>query len=193
MQRICVFCGSSVGVRPVYREAAECLGRTLVRRGLGMVFGGGRIGLMGVLANAVLEAGGEAIGVIPQSLMDKELGHLGLTELRVVGSMHERKAMMAELSDAFIALPGGYGTLDEFCEVVTWSQLGLHRKPCGMLNVDGYYDPILALFDHAVREEFIRPSHRGLILVDADAGRLLDVLADYQPPELQKWIDRDEV
>jgi uncharacterized protein (TIGR00730 family) len=152
MKRVCVFCGSSSGSRPEYRTAAEELGTEVVRRKIGLVYGGGNVGLMGVIADAVLKAGGEVMGVIPENLMAKEVGHNGLTKLHVVRSMHERKALMADLSDAFIALPGGFGTLEEFCEIVTWSQLGLHTKPCGILNVQGYYSPLLAMFDHAVKD-----------------------------------------
>src|SRR5512146_3528339 len=166
MRRICVFCGSSSGVRPVYRAAAERVGRYLAERGIGVVFGGGKVGLMGALADAALTAGGEVVGVIPGHLMAREVGHNGLTKMHVVGSMHERKAMMADLSDAFIALPGGYGTFEEFCEVLTWSQLGLHRKPCGLLNVEDYYSPLLEMFDHAVAEQFVVPESRDLVLVD---------------------------
>ena len=192
MKRVCVFCGSNVGARPVYADAARAVGEALTRRGCGLVYGGGCIGLMGVVADAVLAHGGEVIGVIPDALVAKELAHRGLTELRVVGSMHERKASMADLADAFIALPGGYGSFEEFCEMLTWAQLGLHRKPCGLLNVDGYYDPLLALFDRAVTERFVRPVHRALVLEDRDPDRLLDRLAGYEPPTLEKWIDRDE-
>ena len=192
MRRVCVFCGSSKGARPEYTEAARQMGAALARQGIGLVYGGGRVGLMGTLADAVLAAGGEVIGVIPEALMAWEVGHQGLADLRVVGSMHERKALMAELSDAFIALPGGYGTLEEFCEVLTWGQLGLHRKPCGLLNVEGYYDPLLALLDHALAERFLQPAHRSLVLEERDPERLLQLLAGYQAPEVEKWIDRDE-
>ncbi len=192
MQRVCIFCGSSKGARDVYVEAARAMGAALTRQGIGLVFGGGRIGLMGVIADAVLEAGGEVIGVIPNAMVAKELAHNGLTELRVVSSMHERKALMAELADAFVALPGGYGTFEEFCEVVTWTQLGLHRKPCGLLNVDGFYDPLLAFFDHAVAEGFVRSRDRALVLEEGDPERLLDLLVRHRPPALEKWIARDE-
>jgi uncharacterized protein (TIGR00730 family) len=168
------------------------MGATLAERGLGLVYGGGNVGLMGELADAALAAGGEVIGVIPEALVRWEVAHAGLTDLQVVASMHERKARMAELSDAFIALPGGFGTFEEFCEVLTWSQLGLHTKPCALLNVDGYYDPLLALFDHAVEERFLRPEHRALVLEDADPGRLLDRLEGWSAPPLHKWIERDE-
>ena len=189
MKRVCVFCGSNEGIRPIYREAARTLGEVLARQGTELVFGGGRVGLMGVLANAVLAAGGRAIGVIPEALVAKELAHQGLSELRVVGSMHQRKALMAELSDAFLALPGGFGTLEEYCEVLTWAQLGLHAKPCGLLNVAGFYDALLDLFDHAVSEQFVPGPHRLLVLVEDDPQRLLDLLAGYRPPQVEKWID----
>ena len=192
MKRICIFCGSSTGADPVYAEAARSMGATVARLGLGVVYGGGNIGLMGVLADAVLARQGEVMGVIPQALVDKELAHHGVTELRVVHSMHERKALMAELADAFVALPGGYGTLEEFCEVLTWAQLGFHAKPCGLLNVAGFYDSFLALLDHAVRERFLRPEHRSLVVVDPEPEVLIRRLAESAPPALPKWIDRDE-
>jgi len=187
-RRICVFCGSNVGSNPVYRQTAESLGLLLAHRKIGLVYGGGNIGLMGVLADSVLAAGGGAIGVIPESLMQKEVGHAGLTELRIVKSMHERKALMSDLSDGFIAMPGGFGTFEEFCEVVTWSQLGIQSKPCGLLNVEGYYDPLLELFDHAVREGFLRDENRGLVLEDRDAKRLLAKMAAFVPAAVEKWI-----
>jgi len=180
MKRICVFCGSSSGSRPEYRAAAEELGAELVRRKIGLVYGGGNVGLMGVLADAVLNASGEAIGVIPEHLMAREIGHNGLTKLHVVRSMHERKALMADLSDAFVAMPGGYGTLEEFCEIVTWAQLGLHAKPCGILNVQGYYSPLLAMFDHAVQERFLKPENRELVLARNSAAELLRALEDWR-------------
>ena len=192
MRRVCIFCGSNNGARTVYVDAARAMGAALARRRIGLVYGGGRVGLMGVVADAVMAGGGEVIGVIPEALVAKEVAHEGLPDLRVVGSMHERKALMAELADAFVALPGGYGTLEEFCEVVTWAQLGLHRKPCGLLNVGGFYDRLLALFDHAVAEHFVRPAHRSLVLEEHDPEHLLDLLASYRPPALEKWLDRDE-
>jgi uncharacterized protein (TIGR00730 family) len=192
MRRLCIFCGSSKGGRQVYAEAARALGAALTRRRIGLVFGGGRVGLMGVVADTVLAAGGDVIGVIPEALVARELAHNGVGDLRVVGSMHERKALMAELADAFVALPGGYGTFEEFCEVITWAQLGLHRKPCGLLNVDGFYDPLLAFFDHAVAERFIRPAHRSLVVQERDPERLLDRLVSFQAPPVEKWIDRAE-
>jgi len=162
-----------------------------VRRGLGLVYGGGRVGLMGVVADAVLAAGGEAIGVLPRALATKELAHDGLSAMHVVGSMHERKALMADLSDAFVALPGGLGTLEELCEIVTWAQLGIHRKPCGLLDVEGYYQPLLEMLDHAVGEGFVRPEHRGLVLADSDPEKLLDQVLTFRPPQLEKWVDRE--
>ena len=187
-----MFCGSSPGARRDYADAARAMGAALAERGLGLVYGGGKVGLMGIVADAVLAAGGEAIGVIPHALEAREVGHTGLTELRVVHSMHERKALMADLSDGFVALPGGFGTFEEFCEVLTWQQLGIHTKPCGLLNVAGYYDPLLALFDGALREEFLREQHRAIVLTDTDPGRLLDRFAEFRPPSVVKWIAPDE-
>ncbi|MEJ2421981.1 MAG: TIGR00730 family Rossman fold protein [Acidobacteriota bacterium] len=175
--RVCVFCGSSRGFGPVYAGAAEQLGRSLGERGIGLVYGGGHIGLMGVAADAALAAGGEVIGVIPQALLDRELGHRGLTELRVVQTMHERKALMNRLCEAFIALPGGYGTLDELCEALTWAQLGIHQKPCILLNVEGFFDQLLALFDHQVEEGFLAAEHRRLLRVERDPSALAESLA----------------
>lgn len=192
-RRVCVFCGSSMGARAVYADAAAALARCLVARGLALVYGGSSVGLMRVLADGVLAAGGEVIGVMPRHLVAREVAHRELTDLRVVGSMHERKALMAELSDAFIALPGGYGTLDEFCEILTWNQLGLQRKPCGILNVEGYYDPLLQLLDHAVAEGFLRAIHRGMLLVEPDPALLLARLLEFPVPLADKWIERDRV
>ena len=188
MQRICVFCGSSVGANPAYAEAARTMGRTLVERGVSLVYGGGHVGLMGVLADAVLAAGGEVVGVIPHALNAREIAHAGLSTLHVVDSMHERKAMMASMSDAFVALPGGFGTYEEFFEAVTWTQLGVHQKPCGLLNVAGFYDPIVHFIDQAVREQFIRPQHRAAIIVDSDPVRLLDAMDQVVLPDVPKWI-----
>jgi hypothetical protein len=184
LKRICVFCGSSSGVHPVYAQAAQAVGRLLWRRGIELVYGGGNVGLMGMLADACLAEGGRVIGVIPQALVDKEVAHLGLTELRVVSSMHERKAIMADLSDAFVALPGGYGTWEELFEMLTWSQLGIHQKPCGILNVNGYYDPLLELADKAVSEGFLREVNRDLLLSDDDLERFLDRLSAYSVPKI---------
>jgi uncharacterized protein (TIGR00730 family) len=186
VRRVCVFCGSSVGARSEYAEAACALGALLAKRGLGLVYGGGRLGLMGVVADAALAAGGEVIGVIPQAMVQQERAHTGLTELRVVASMHERKAAMSDLAAAFIAMPGGFGTFEEFCEVLTWTQLGLQRKPCGILNVCGYYDYLLRLFDQAVAERFLRPEHRALVLADHNTASLLDRLLRYEVPMVEK-------
>ena len=192
MRRICVFCGSNTGLRPEYVQAAVGIGELLARRSIGLVYGGGKLGLMGALADAALAAGGQVIGVLPQAMARQERAHTGLTELRVVASMHERKATMAALADAFIALPGGYGTFEEFCEVLTWTQLGLHAKPCGVLNVGGYFDHLLALFDHAAAEGFVRAEHRAMVLADADAARLIDRLASCEIPQVEKLISSAE-
>jgi uncharacterized protein (TIGR00730 family) len=187
MKFVCVFCGSSLGSRSVYTQAAQAMGKALVDRGLGLVYGGGKVGLMGVVADAVLMAGGEVIGVIPEFIAVKEIAHQDLTQLHVVQSMHDRKAMMAALSDAFIALPGGYGTLEEFCEILTWSQLGLHQKPQGLLNVEGYYNSLLQLFDTTVAEQFVSKDLRSLVLEATEPDVLLDLLAAYQPHSVDKW------
>jgi uncharacterized protein (TIGR00730 family) len=189
MKRVCVFCGSSSGANPLYLDAAANVGRTLARRGLGLVYGGGGIGLMGAVADAALAAGGEVVGVIPKALQLRELAHGKLTSLHVVGSMHERKAKMAELSQAFIALPGGMGTLEEFAEILTWAQLGLHARPCGLLDVAGYYHPLIAFFDKAAAEGFVRPEHRRLVLVADEPDALLDAFVEWRPPEVERWID----
>src|SRR5713226_8253785 len=174
MKRLCVFCGSSTGTDPRYVDEARLLGKLLARRGWGLVFGGGHIGLMGVLADAVLQAGGEVIGVIPQALVDKELAHPGVTELRIVSTMHQRKALMADLADGFAALPGGFGTGDELFEILTWAQLGPHPKPIGLLNVGGFFEPLLAWLDHAGREGFVKPKHRRLLVEAKTPEELLD-------------------
>jgi uncharacterized protein (TIGR00730 family) len=192
VKRVCVFCGSSTGGDPVYREAARRLGAALARRGLGLVFGGGGIGLMGALATAALVEGVDVTGVIPRGLMRKEIAHDGVRDLRVVASMHERKALMADLADAFVALPGGYGTLEEFCEMVTWAQLGLHRKPCGLLNVNGYYQPLLDQLDRQVRDGFLSPLNRSLVLEHQEPAGLLDLLDAYRCPVTERWIDLEE-
>lgn len=190
MRRVCVFCGSSSGTHPEYLEAARAVGETLARRGLTLVYGGGNVGLMGEVADAALAAGGQVIGVIPEALVRWEVAHEGLTELRVVPSMHARKAEMADLADAFLTLPGGYGTLEEFCEVLTWSQLTLHQKPCGLLNVRRYYTHFLQLIDHAVAEGFVRPAHRELVVVGEEPEELLDRLATFRPSTADKWTGR---
>ncbi len=190
LKRICVFCGSSDGNDSAYFQAAQKLGQLLAEREIELVYGGGKVGLMGALADACLSNGGRVIGVIPQMLVDKEIAHPNLTELRIVGSMHERKALMADLAEAFIALPGGYGTWEEFFEVLTWTQLGLQRKPCAVLNVNGYYDSLLAMTRRAHDDNFLRDVHRDLILSDTDPARLLTCLDSYEMPRVAKWIDR---
>lgn len=189
IRRVCVFCGSSSGAREEYRAAATRLGEALARRQLTLVYGGARVGLMCAVADAVLQAGGHAIGVIPDALVHREIAHDGLTELHVVGSMHERKALMAESADAFVLLPGGFGSWEEFFEAITWSQLGLHEKPCGVLNVSNYYGPLLTLVDHAVAEGFVRESHRRAIVVDEDPDALLDQLARAPAVRDVKWTE----
>ena len=189
-KRVCVYCSSSDEVDPVYFEAARALGALLAQRSMGVVFGGGRVGLMGAVANGALEAGGEVFGVIPERLMELELGHQGLTALDVVPGMHERKQRMADLSDAFIALPGGVGTLEELFEAVTWSQLNFHLKPVGLLNVAGYYDHLLAFFETAIQQRFVRPIHRNLLIDDIDAARLLERLAVADIPKIESWLSR---
>jgi len=190
LRNVCVFCGSSNGTHPGYVQAAQQVGQLLSQRKIGLVYGGADVGLMGQMADACLNKGGRVVGVIPKTLVAKEIAHRGLTELHVVESMHERKALIADLADAFIALPGGYGTWDEFCEVLTWSQLGLHRKACALLNVNGYYDSLLAMAARATEDGFLRDVHRDLLLSDNDPGRLLDRLNCYTVPVVGKWIDR---
>lgn len=192
LRRVCVYAGSNPGADPAYREAAAGLAALLAERGIGLVYGGGRVGLMGVVADATLAEGGRVVGVIPEALATRELAHERVTELRVVESMHERKALMSELSDGFIAMPGGIGTLEEWFEVWTWSQLGFQPKPCGLLNVGGYYDHLLAFLDHMTGERFLTPAHRGMAIVDDDPARLLDRLSSYRPPEARKWIEDEE-
>jgi uncharacterized protein (TIGR00730 family) len=188
LRRICVFCGSNLGIDAEYQRAAERMGHLLASSGIELVYGAGNVGLMGVLADSVMAAGGRVIGVIPETLMSKEVGHTGIGDLRIVKSMHERKALMSDLSDGFIALPGGFGTFEEFCEVVTWSQLGIQSKPCGLLNVNGYYDPLLELFDRAVNEGFLRTENRQLVLDDSDPASLLQKMAAFEPIAADKWI-----
>jgi hypothetical protein len=193
MERVCVFCGSNAGAGPAYVEAAVTLGRLLAREEIGLVYGGSNVGLMAVLADTVLQSRGEVIGVIPRALVEKEVAHGGLTDLHVVDSMHERKAMMVDLADAFIALPGGFGTFDELCEVLSWAQLGLHRKPVGVLNVAGYFGHFLKMLDHAVAEGFLRAEHRAMVLEADGAEAMLARLAGYTSPRVTKWISREEV
>ncbi len=193
MQRVCVFCGSSPGARPAYAEATAEVARLLAGEGIGVVYGGGHVGLMGVLADTAMAAGGEVIGVMPQALVDREIGHTEISELRVVGSMHERKALMADLSDAFIALPGGAGTLEELFEVYTWAQLGLHDKPCGLLDVEDYFSGLVGFLDHAVDERFLRKEHRAMLIVEREPRALIERLAEFEPRAVTpKWIDREE-
>jgi len=192
MKRICVYCGSSPGRSPEYAATAERLGAELARRRLGLVYGGASVGVMGVVADAVLAHGGEVIGVLPHFFADKEVAHQGLDELLVVDSMHERKARMAELSDAFIALPGGWGTLEEIFEVLTWAQLGLHEKPCGLLDVGGYFDELYRFLERAIAEGFVREEHRPMIVLDDSCERLLDRFAAYRAPRVRKWIRTEE-
>ncbi|ANC05237.1 MULTISPECIES: TIGR00730 family Rossman fold protein [Pseudomonas] len=189
VRSVCVFCGASIGANPAYREAAIALGQAIAHRGLTLVYGGGAVGLMGIVADAAMAAGGEVIGIIPQSLMDAEVGHKGLTRLEVVDGMHARKARMAELSDAFIALPGGLGTLEELFEVWTWGQLGYHAKPLGLLDVNGFYEKLGGFLDHIVEEGFVRPQHRAMLLLGQQADELLDGMDSFIAPVAPKWVD----
>jgi uncharacterized protein (TIGR00730 family) len=192
MKRICVYCGSNPGKLAEYREAARMLGHELAVRNLGLVYGGASIGVMGAVADAVLEKGGEAIGVIPFALATREVAHSGLNDLFVVDSMHERKAKMAELSDGFIALPGGWGTIEEIFEMLTWAQLGFHQKPCGLLNISGYYDHLFTFLEHAIDQRFVREEYRPMIMMEQTADDLLDRYLKYQPPTVKKWIGPEE-
>lgn len=192
LYNICVYCGSSPGRLEDYTAAAHILADALVSRNIGLVYGGASIGVMGAVADRVLQLGGRAIGVIPEGLLRKEVAHYDLTELHITSSMHERKMLMAELSDGFIALPGGIGTLEEIFEIWTWAQLGIHRKPCGMLNVAGYFDPLIQFLDHAAAEQFISATHRSILCVESDPETLLNCFASYQPPAVAKWVHEDE-
>lgn len=192
MKNICVYCGSSTGKSPEYAEAAQALGKALLARNIGLVYGGASVGLMGIVADTVLAGGGVVTGIIPQALVDKEVSHHGLTELKIVASMHERKAIMADMSDAFIALPGGLGTIEELFEVLTWSQLGFHKKPCGLLNIKQYYDNLLLFLDHVSSEQFVKPIHREMLQVASEPSSLLDMLANYNPPLVDKLIGRNQ-
>jgi uncharacterized protein (TIGR00730 family) len=189
IRRLAVFCGSNPGARPDYVNGARALGRLLSERGIGIVYGGASVGVMAALAEAVLDEMGEIIGVIPKMLVEREVAHRALTDLRVVGSMHERKALIAELSDGFVALPGGIGTLEEFFEIWTWAQLGMHQKPCGLLNIAGYFDPLLAFLDRAVEEKFVREVHRSMVIVESSPDKLLERFEAYVPPKVVKWIN----
>lgn len=196
MKSLCVFCGANAGNKPVYRAAAENLGRLLAGRGIQLIYGGGNVGLMGAVADACLDAGGTVIGVIPQALMGKEVegrpvDHRTLTRLEVVDSMHTRKARMAELAEGFIAMPGGFGTFEEYCEILTWAQLGFHVKPIGLLNIAGYYDPLLAMFDHAAAEGFLRAQNRAMALNDSDPESLLAAMLAFRPEPVSKWLKEE--
>lgn len=190
MKSVCVYCGSSLGNSPSFREAAVELGQELAHRKLTLVYGGASIGIMGVIADTVLENGGKVIGVIPKILAKKEVAHHGLTELEIVHSMHDRKARMAELSDAFIALPGGLGTLEELFEILTWAQLGLHQKPCALLNVKHYYDNLIRFLDHSVEQQFVKPVHRAMLLIDDNPKTIIDKLLAYQAPLVERWLSQ---
>ncbi|NOT84094.1 MAG: TIGR00730 family Rossman fold protein [Methylococcaceae bacterium] len=189
MNSICVYCGSNMGKNPKSRAAAEQLGAELAKRNLTLVYGGANIGIMSVIANAVMANGGKVIGVMPQVLVEKEVLHKHLTELKIVDSMHQRKALMAELADGFIALPGGLGTLEELFEILTWAQLGLHQKPCALLNINGYYDALITFLNHAVTEQFVSPKHRALLLIDDNPSAIIDKLLEYKAPGLDRWIN----
>lgn len=193
MKNITVFCGSNSGFRTEYAEAAKNLARIFISDDIQLVYGGGNVGLMGIIADEVMRGGGRVVGIIPESLDQKEVGHRGITELRVVSSMHERKALMAEMADGFIAMPGGIGTFEEFFEILTWAQLGFHEKPCAILNIAGYYDGLLALCDTAVREGFLRPAHRALILEDSAPEALLEKMKSFSPVPVVKWIDKEDL
>jgi uncharacterized protein (TIGR00730 family) len=190
--RLCVFCGSNAGQDPVYLATARALGDALAASGIGLVYGGASVGLMGAVADAVLAKGGDVIGVMPQALVDKEIAHRGLTDLRVVGSMHERKALMVELADGFIALPGGLGTFEELFEVWTWAQLGYHRKPCALLNAGGFYDKLTDFLDDVVERGFVKPIHRAMLIVESDPAALIQAIRAYEPPKVDKWIKAGE-
>jgi uncharacterized protein (TIGR00730 family) len=192
MKTLCVYCGSNPGRDPVYRQQAAALGRELAARRIGLVYGGAAVGVMGAIADAVLTAGGNVTGIIPRALFVKEVAHPSLTQQHVVESMHERKALMAEMSDGFIALPGGWGTLEEIFEVLTWAQLGFHEKPCGLLNINGYFDGLFAFLEHAIEEQFVKPEYRAMLLLENHAADLLDRFADYRAPKVHKWITDEE-
>lgn len=192
MKNICVYCGSSSGRLPAYAEGARALAHALVARDWGLVYGGASIGLMGLVADTVLQLGGRVVGVIPEALARKEVAHAGLTQLHVTQSMHERKTLMAELSDGFIAMPGGIGTFEEIFEIWTWAQLGIHAKPCGLLNVAGYYDALTTFLDHATHEQFMKPPHRSLLIVEPESVALLDRFDRFEPPQIQKWLAKSE-
>jgi len=192
MRRLCIFCGSSPGRNGAYTDAAKRLAQAMAGRGIGLVYGGGSVGVMGAVADAMAAAGGEVIGVIPEFLQRREVAHEGVSDLRVVATMHERKALMADLSDGFVALPGGIGTMEEFFEVWTWTQLGAHAKPCALLNVEGYFDKLLGFLDHMVEERFLAPTHRGIVFVEQEPETLLDRIGQFAAPDTDKWLDRNK-
>lgn len=189
IQRVAVFCGSNPGLRPEYVKGAKALGHTLAARGIGLVYGGSNVGLMAALADEMLDELGDVIGVIPRSLVEREVANTALSDLRIVASMHERKALMAELADGFIAMPGGVGTLEEFFEMWTWAQLGMHRKPCGLLNIEGYFDPLLEFLNRTVEEKFVRQVHREMVIVESEPAALLNRFEEYEPPQVVKWVN----
>jgi uncharacterized protein (TIGR00730 family) len=193
MRRLCVFCGSASGTQPEYLASARKLGKSLAAKKIELVYGGGRVGLMGAIADSVLEAGGTVIGIIPERLAAKEIAHNGLTELHVVKSMHERKAAMAEMSDGFIAMPGGFGTIEEFCEVLTWSQLGFQKKPCGLLNTLGFYNTLIELFDDMTKKEFVMKVHRDLVIVSEDPDEMIEKVSNYVHTAPDKWLTKDDL
>ena len=193
MKNLCVFCGSNAGADPIYTQAAQELGKLMAERDMTLVYGGGNVGLMGVIADECLNHGGKVIGVIPNFLQDKEVGHDGLTKMIVVKTMHERKQIMADLSDGFVAMPGGFGTMDELCEILTWSQLGLHSNPIGLLNINGYYEHLKILFDHMVDQRFLHPQNRATVLSHSQPAQLLRMMDQYEPPDVEKWLDRAQV
>lgn len=192
MNCICVYCGSNVGKQDIYADAARQLGREFLKRNIRMVYGGGSVGLMGIIADELMTGGGEVIGVIPQFLEDLEVGHNGITKMIVTQTMHERKEILADMADGFIAMPGGFGTMDELCEILTWAQLGLHSSPIGLLNAGGYYDPLINLFDHMVEEQFVKQANRDMVLSHEDPLALLSLMDAYQAPDVKKWIKKEE-
>jgi len=191
MKRICVYCGSSPGNKPEYMAGAEELGRAMLEMGLGLVYGGAQVGIMGQIADTIVEGRGEAIGIMPKSLAEREIFHTGLTKLEIVNSMHERKALMAEYSDGFIALPGGLGTIEEIFEVLTWAQLGFHEKPCGLLNIAGYYDHLSGFLNHTVTQGFVNTASRSMLITESDPFQMLERFKTYKAPKVNKWIDKD--
>jgi uncharacterized protein (TIGR00730 family) len=192
INNICIYCGSSAGSKPDYATSAQVLAKELVRRNIGLIYGGSNVGIMAVVANSVLEIGGKAIGVIPEALVSKELAHRGLTKLHVTKSMHERKSLMAELADGFVALPGGIGTMEEIFEMWTWAQLGFHQKPCGLLNVSGYFDKLGEFLDHMVQEQFVKLPHREMLIIESEPAKIIDRFQQYVPPIVAKWITQTE-